>query len=84
MQAVLKKELLTERRKAVISHDDLWEQLSLAQKFAASSLIQFGYFLVCIRTSNSGNIAILNCGNNTTSISEDGVIHTDNNLKVRH
>ena len=84
MQVLRKDDLLTERRKDSISHDDLWENLSLAQKFSASSLTQFGYQLICIRSTNAGNIAILNCDQKTSIISEDGIINTSLRLNLRH
>ena len=40
-----KREVLLERRQKNVIVDTLWEKLSLVQKFATSSLVQFGYDL---------------------------------------
>lgn len=83
MHAVLEREVLLERRQYTAEQSNLWDKLSLAQKFATSSLTQFGYDLSFIRTSKSGNIAILLCDNNAATISDDGEINTSPNLTVR-
>ncbi|MFD2165680.1 hypothetical protein ACFSJY_05330 [Thalassotalea euphylliae] len=84
MQAVSKREVLLERRSET-EHDNslLWDKLTLAQKFAASSLIQFGYDLAFIRGSSLGNLAILLCDGKTATISGDGEINTAPQIKIR-
>ena len=52
MNALTSNELLIERRGSEITESDLWEQLSLAQKFSASSLTQFGYKLIFVRSAS--------------------------------
>ena len=59
VHAVLEREVLLERRQYTAEQSNLWDKLSLAQKFATSSLIQFGYDLSFIRSSKTGNIAYL-------------------------
>lgn len=83
MQAVLEREVLLERRQYTAEQSNLWDKLSLAQKFATSSLTQFGYDLSFIRSSKSGNIAVLLCDSNAATISDDGEINTSPNLIVR-
>jgi len=62
MQATAQRETLLERRRQYnIASNTLWDKLSLAQKFAASSLTQFGYDLTYIRNSNIKSLAILFC-----------------------
>lgn len=83
MQAVMEREELLERRRNVEDPADLWDKLSLAQKFAASSLTQFGYDLAYVREQQSGSTAILLCDNNTATISSDGEINTAPSIKIR-
>jgi len=85
MQATAVRETLLERRQHdTINVDSLWEKLSLAQKFAASSLTQFGYKLAYIRTSNVGDLAILVCNDNAATISSEGEIDTFPNIEIRN
>ncbi|ARD44220.1 hypothetical protein [Colwellia sp. PAMC 21821] len=83
MHAVLEREILLERRQYTAEQSNLWDKLSLAQKFATSSLTQFGYDLSFIRSSKSGNIAVLLCDSNAATISDDGEINTSPNIIVR-
>lgn len=84
MQAVAQRETLLERRKQENANmDSLWEKLSLAQKFAASSLTQFGYKLAYIRTSNVGDLAILICNDDAVTISSEGEIDTFSSVEIR-
>lgn len=83
MQAVLKREVLLERRQYTPEQSNLWDKLSLAQKFATSSLTQFGYDLAFIRNSRAGNIAVLLCDNNAATISDDGEIDTAPDITIR-
>ena len=83
-QAAVQREALLERRQENnVILDALWEQLSLAQKFAASSLIQFGYELAYIRNSKVGSLAILLCNDNPATISTEGEINTTPNIVIR-
>jgi hypothetical protein len=84
MQALTQREVLLERRQQGISVDTLWGKLSLAQKFAASSLSQFGYDLTYIRNSNAGNLAILLCNGNPATISSEGEIDTSPDIQIRN
>jgi len=84
MQATAQRETLLERRaQNNIATGSLWNKLSLAQKFAASSLTQFGYDLTYIRNSNVGNLAILLCNDNAATISIEGEIDTSPNIVIR-
>jgi len=83
MQAMFEREALLERRVSVHEQSTLWDKLSLAQKFAASSLTQFGYDLAYVREQQDGNTAILLCDNNTATISSDGEINTAPAIKIR-
>ena len=84
MQALPERETLLERR--VRNNDEtdtLWDKLSLAQKFAASSLIQFGYDLTYIRHNNTGSLAILLCNGSIATISIEGEIDTAPSISIR-
>ena len=85
MQATAQREALLERRQQNnIATDTLWNKLSLAQKFAASSLTQFGYDLTYIRNSNAGSMAILLCNDNAATISSEGEINTSPDIVIRN
>lgn len=74
---------LNERRNHKPEQSVLWECLTMTQKFAASSLTQFGYELTCIRNNESGSVAILVCGDNVASINNDGEIDTTSKIVIR-
>ena len=83
-QATVQRERLLERRaQNTTATSTLWNKLSLAQKFAASSLTQFGYDLNFIRSSHAGSLAILLCGDNTATISTEGEIDTAPTIVIR-
>ena len=84
VQAVVEREVLLERRQYTPEQANLWDKLSLAQKFAASSLTQFGYDLAFIRNSNAGSLAVLLCDNNAATITDDGEINTSPDIVIRH
>lgn len=84
MHAIAGKEALLERRDISSDNcDDVWEELSLAQKFAASSLTQFGYELVFIRNDKVSSLAVLMCNESIATISKAGEINTAPNIKLR-
>ncbi|XQW85039.1 hypothetical protein ACOYR1_18245 [Thalassotalea piscium] len=80
---MMDREVLLERRHYTPEQATLWDKLSLAQKFAASSLTQFGYDLVFIRTGTVGNIAVLVCDGNPATITDDGEINTSPEIIIR-
>jgi hypothetical protein len=85
MHAIVEKEALLERRsESSEKSDDLWESLTLAQKFAASSLTQFGYELAFIREDNVSSVAVLMCNESIATISKAGEINTAPNLRLRN
>ena len=83
MQALLEREVLLERRQYNPDKSVLWDKLTLAQKFAASSLAQFGYNLAFIRHTGSSSLAILLCNGNAATIIDDGQIDTSPNIHIR-
>ncbi|WP_448565728.1 hypothetical protein [Thalassotalea ganghwensis] len=83
MQAVMDREVLLERRHYTPEQATLWDKLSLAQKFAASSLTQFGYDLAFIRNSSAGSLAVLLCESNCATITDDGEINTNPEITIR-
>jgi len=84
MQALSRRDELLERRHTAQDISLLWDKLTLAQKFAASSLLQFGYHLTFLRNSRNGSLAILLCENNIATITSDGEIDTSPDIKIRH
>ena len=84
MQVIPQREVLLERRQQSVVVETLWGKLSLAQKFAASSLAQFGYDLTYIRNSNAGSLAILLCNGNAATISSEGEIVASPDIIIRN
>ncbi len=85
MHAIAEREILAERRAELSENlDVLWESLTLAQKFSASSLTQFGYELIFIRDDNISSVAVLMCNENIATISKVGEINTAPNIKLRN
>ena len=83
MQVSANAQTLHERRSYKPEQSALWDRLNTTQKFAATSLTQFGYELTCIRKSEAGSIAILICGENVASINNDGDIDTTSKIVIR-
>jgi len=83
MEALLEREVLLERRLYAQVESPLWSRLSLAQKFAASSMTQFGYDLSFIRNSNNGSLAILQCNGNAATINEEGEVNSTPSIIIR-
>jgi hypothetical protein len=83
MQVINRREFLLERRQQNPVVESLWGQLSLAQKFAASSLVQLGYDLHFIRNSNTDNVAVFLCDGLTATISSEGEVDTDPDINTR-
>ncbi len=81
--AMLREELLERRQETSTPTDELWENLTLAQKFSASSLTQFGYKLSFIRDFHDTHLAVLTCNENIATISKGGEINTDPNIQMR-
>lgn len=81
MQACQLRESLLERRQNNAS--PLWNNLSLTQKFAASTLAQSGYEIAFIRASQTGNLAVFLCDGNIATISNDGEINTTPSISLR-
>jgi hypothetical protein len=84
MQALATRESLLERRQYQPEQSALWDKLTLAQKFAASSLNQFGYDLAFIRNNRSGSLAVLLCDQACATISADGEIDSSPSIIIRH
>lgn len=84
MAVAMQREALLERRVPTQENfNDLWEELTLAQKFAASSLTQFGYKLNFIRDFHDTHMAVLSCNENIAVISKVGEINTHPNIEIR-
>jgi hypothetical protein len=75
--------IFLERRLRSLERSTLWDQLSLAQKFSASSLGKFGYELSFVRTVKGHGVAVLTCNSGVAIITEDGEIDTSPNIELR-
>jgi len=74
---------ILDRRTEAPEQSVWWNKLSLAQKFSASSLGQFGYELSFVRNEQGRNLAVLQCNSGVAIISEDGEINTSPNIDLR-
>lgn len=74
---------LIERRKEPPEQSVWWSQLSLAQKFSASSLGKFGYELQFVRNQNGHSLAVMTCYGGIATIAEDGEIDSSPNIRIR-
>ncbi|WP_254849590.1 MULTISPECIES: hypothetical protein [Thalassotalea] len=74
---------LIERRHQQCQQEGLWERLSIAQKFSASSLIKYGYKLMFIRHAAHTSLAIMLLDEKITTISSDGEINTSPDIQLR-
>ncbi len=83
MESPDNRDPLIERRSYQGEFQALWSELTLAQKFSASSLSKYGYELAFVRHSSSGNIAVMLLDDNATTISCDGVIDTTPDIIIR-
>lgn len=73
------------KRSLELSPNQWWDLLSLAQKFSANSLFQFGYQLAFIRNTDKGKLAVLiREDNNLAAITEDGELDTHPNIVLRN
>jgi hypothetical protein len=77
------REALLNRRHYNCEQTQLWDKLSLAQKFAVCSLTQFGYELVFIRNSHIESLAVLLCSKKSATIDQNGEINTSPNIYIR-
>ena len=84
MALAMQQTVFSERREEQWNNtDELWQDLTLAQKFATSNLMQFGYVLSFIRDYHNTHIAILTCDDNIAVISKVGEINTQPNIEIR-
>jgi hypothetical protein len=74
---------LIERRMSPNDFNELWSNLTLAQKFSASSLAKYGYELAFIRCASKENIAVMLLDGYVTTINCDGNIDTTPEIKIR-
>jgi hypothetical protein len=74
---------IIDRREEAPEQSLWWNKLSLAQKFSASSLGQFGYELCFVRHDQGENLAVLTCDSGVAVITEDGEINTSPSIEIR-
>lgn len=74
---------LIERRQSPPELSSWWAQLSLAQKFSASSLGKFGYELMFVRSNDGLSLAVLQSGGTIAVVNEDGEIDTSPDIHIR-
>ncbi len=84
MLAIAPNKVPNERRQYNPDLSILWDKLTLAQKFAASNLNQFGYDLAFIRSSEIGCMAVLLSNDDRiATVMSDGEINTAPDIQVR-
>ncbi|GLX77989.1 hypothetical protein tinsulaeT_13290 [Thalassotalea insulae] len=83
MESSKNRDPLIERRSHDSDYQSLWTELTLAQKFSASSLSKYGYELAFIRHSTAGNIAVMLLDDNASTISSDGMIDSSPDIIIR-
>jgi len=71
------------RRAIALSNDTLYDRLSLAQKFSASRLNQYGFKLRFIRGKGLRTLAIFECKDNVATIDSAGEVQISPNIKLR-
>jgi len=72
-----------ERRQKHSERTVCYERLSLAQKFSAAQLTQFGFQLQFIREGPSGAYAVFICGSNSVTVNNSGEINSEANVSFR-
>ncbi|KMT63994.1 hypothetical protein [Catenovulum maritimum] len=77
---------MTQKFERKINRDpnEWWDHLTMAQKFAANSLFQYGYHLAFIRDTDEGKLAVLMRGEQLAAISADGEVDTNPNVVLRN
>jgi hypothetical protein len=73
----------TERRIDDTKNTALFNKLNLAQKFSANGLINFGYSIEHIRSTDEGLLAILKSNNDLATIDSEGEIDTKPSIRIR-
>jgi hypothetical protein len=81
--AIQKGDLLERRQEVGDCVNGLWNWLTLAQKFSASNLKQFGYELSYVRDVHYSHVAVLTCNENIVIISKVGEIDTHPEITIR-
>jgi len=75
---------IQERRLTAKSINDLWEPLTVAQKYAVAELLRYGYQLKFVRQAHSYQVAIMELAGKVAAINSDGQIDTAPQLLLRH
>ncbi|NTS78576.1 hypothetical protein HR060_17165 [Catenovulum sp. SM1970] len=71
------------RRITRMNSDDWWDELNLTQKFAASSLFQYGYQLAFVRRTENGPLGVFTCDSKVVTIAPEGEIDLSPTISVR-
>lgn len=77
------KDKLMDKRVETLDQSVWWLQLSLAQKFSANTLGQFGCQLQFIRKEKGRSLAVLTCNTDIATVNEDGEINSTPNITLR-
>lgn len=81
--SIVQSDPLLDRRHYTSEQSELWDHLSLSQKFSTSSLNQFGYNLAFIRQGDKSSLAILLCNDSVATVSNEGDIDTNPKITIR-
>lgn len=63
---------------------EFWDKLTMAQKFAVSSLNQFGYQLAFVRGQDDDRLAVLLCDEKAATIDAEGTVNISPLITIRH
>ncbi|MCU4677059.1 hypothetical protein N7931_15605 [Catenovulum sp. 2E275] len=75
--------MANDKRGISLTSNQWWDELSMAQKFSANSLFQFGYQLAFIRNTEAGKLAVLIRDGQIVAISEDGELDAHPDIVLR-
>lgn len=73
-----------ERRKIEAKIKQLLKELSIAQQCSLSEISHFGYTLSFVRQTPEGKLAVVQLGDASITIDEEGEIDHNSSIKVRN
>jgi len=71
------------RRQIQLESSQWYQQLTMAQKYSASELAQFGYRLAFIRGIKASSLAVFICDEQIAVVNVEGDINLAPNIQIR-